>query len=368
MTKEDRKNFTESINISSNIKANKNAIIGKFDIKDIFFILVAFVIGIVVLSVLLVFLSIRNMFIILIVLAIFEIPIITVGFLKLYDIEVLDYIKMKNKSDNKSYRKQMVRKKPNNGDKYLISILIDRANNKSDIDFSKLEEIINILYTLLHYKKMMIKVIYGKLILVVEIAEGIEIDYSKLFDYLRVSKEIKYISTEDIKNYETYIKSLKFENKKYNNKQNKDIKQKKDKLSKIEVESLTNEKNGSILEEILLNKEVEYLKVLKITLYKSPFNLNIINEIKEKCNIVSHISIDIYSNEKVDEEMGKTKKINYSELSFVDTFIEIEGSEEEIKNRYNEVREILEKEEVLYKEIREEKVRESMSFIMENRY
>ena len=127
MTYRDKNEFTETINISSNIRDNKNTIIGKFDLKDILFILIAGVVGIGVLSVMLVALSIRNMFLILIVLALFEVPIVTLGFLKLHNIPVLDYIKMKNKSDNKSYRKQILKKIKSKADKYLLTICIDNV-------------------------------------------------------------------------------------------------------------------------------------------------------------------------------------------------------------------------------------------------
>ena len=52
MTYRDKNEFTETINISSNIRDNKNTIIGKFDLKDILFILIAGVVGIGVLSIL----------------------------------------------------------------------------------------------------------------------------------------------------------------------------------------------------------------------------------------------------------------------------------------------------------------------------
>ena len=92
--------FDGTIYISSNIKDNKNTIIGKFDLRELLFLLIAGVVGIIALSILIAVLGIKNVFVVFIVLAVLEIPIITLGFLKLYNIPAIDYIKMKAKSDN----------------------------------------------------------------------------------------------------------------------------------------------------------------------------------------------------------------------------------------------------------------------------
>ena len=184
MNYRDKTEFKETINISSNIKDNKNTIIGKFDLKDILFILIAGVVGIGVLSVLLVVLSIRNMFLILIVLALFEVPIVTLGFLKLHNIPVLDYIKMKNKSDNKSYRKQMLKKKKSKVDKYILTICL------SD-DLVRLEQVMNDLYAIIQYKNIEVKIIFNNIYLTIEVEDLSKVLYAKLFDYLRINKDIK---------------------------------------------------------------------------------------------------------------------------------------------------------------------------------
>lgn len=344
MTYRDKNEFSETINISSNIKDNKKTIIGRFDLKDILFILIAGVVGIGVLSVLLVVLSIRNMFVILLVLALFEVPIVTLGFLKLHNIPVLDYIKMKNKSDNKSYRKQIVRRKESKVDKYILGFAVN---------FSQLEEVANTLHKFIPYENIGLKIEFNKVFLVVEVKESFNINYEGLFNYLIPSNTIKFISYEDIKNYETYINSLKFTNKKYNKKFINTINRNKERLKKLKSADVKGNNCINITNDILSNKEIEYLRVIKIILYKAPFDINIFDKLKDYCSITSHISV-------------KSDTIEFGKLSFVNTFLSIDGNEEEIAKKLIKVCEILDENHILYKEINEEKVKDSLLFLLEN--
>lgn len=388
MTYRDKNEFTETINISSNIRDNKNTIIGKFDLKDILFILIAGVVGIGVLSVMLVALSIRNMFLILIVLALFEVPIVTLGFLNLHNIPVLDYIKMKSKSDNKSYRKQMLRKKKSKADKYLLTICIGdvgarvtrpyegasetrlytvganacEAHRKGELcepQFSRLEQVMRDLYAFMPYKQVELKILFEKTYLAIEVENIKDVIYDKLFDYLRVNRDIKYISNVDISNFGIYINSLKFLDKKYNKKQKKNIYELKTKLSKLKKFEETKDRYDYLTNRIIDIKDNEFTKVYKFLLYESPFDVNIFNELQGFCNVTSHLIIE---NEHSESDTSLTN------MSFVDTFLDITGTEEEISNNDVKVKEILDKHHILYKEISEEKVKDSLLFIMENRY
>ena len=378
MTHKDKNEFSETINISSNIKGNKNTIIGKFDLKDILFILIAGVVGIGVLSVLIVVLSIRNLFLILMVLALFEVPIITLGFLKLYNIPVLDYIKMKSKSDNKSYRKQILRKKKSKIDKYIFTICIDDVGARAtrpceavretymkstgelcEPNFVRLEQVLNDLYAIIQYKNIELKILFNRLYLTIEVENIKEVLYDKLFYYLRINKDLKYISNEDISNFETYINSLKFNNKKYGKKQDKVLMRNKLKLSKIKKVEETNDRYNYLTNFIIDAKDNEFIEVYKIMLYKSPFSVNIFNELKVFCNITIHLSI---------ENEHSENNISLLKISFVNTFLDITGTEEEIKFNSVKVKEILDKYNILYKEISEEKVKDSLLFLVENRY
>ena len=352
MTHNDKKEFSETINISSNIKGNKNTIIGKFDLKDILFILIAGVVGIGVLCVLIVVLSIRNLFLILMVLALFEVPIITLGFLKLYNIPVLDYIKMKSKSDNKSYRKQVLRKKKSKKDKYIIIICLSDG-------LTKLEQVINDLYAIIQYENIEVKIIFDNIYLIIEVLDLSKVHYDKFLNYLINNKDIKYISNEDTKNFETYINSLKFNNKKYGKKQDKILMGNKLKLSKIKKVEETNDRYNYLTNFIIDAKDNEFIKVYKIMLYKSPFSINIFNELKVFCNITIHLNI---------ENEHSENNISLLKISFVNTFLDIIGNEEEIKSNSVKVKEILDKYHILYKEINEEKVKDSLLFLVENKY
>ena len=119
---------------------------------------------------------------------------------------------------------------------------------------------------------------------------------------------------------------------------------------------------------ILDVKDDKYIKVYKFLLYKSPFDVSVFNELKEFCNITSHIKIDTY------ETNNSERKICLNELSFINTFIDVNCIGEACEPTYAnsdlemKVKEILDKYHILYKEIDEEKVKDSLLFLMENRF
>lgn len=350
MVYKEQKEFSEKINISSNIKDNKNTIISKFDLKDILFILIAGIVGISMLSVLLVVFSIRNMFLIFIILALIEVPIVTLGFLKIHNIPVLDYIKMRIKSDNSQYRKQILKKRKIKADKYILTICFD---------FTRLEKIIRELYLFIPYKYLELKVLFGQTYLTLEVDNISKVLYDKLFDYLRLNRDIKYISNEDIKNYDMYIGSLKFINRKYAKTHNKVILELKLKLNKLKKVDELKDRYDYLTNRIVDLKANEYIKVYKFLLYKSPFDITMFEELKEFCNITSYITIvDIYD----------VQNISLTNFSFVDTFLDVIGNLEEIESNALKINEVLKKYHVLFKEINEEKVKDSLLFLMENRY
>lgn len=343
--------FDGTINISSNIKDNKNTIIGKFDLRELLFLLIAGVVGIIALSILIGLLAIKSIFIVFVVLAIIEIPIITLGFLKLYNIPAVDYIKMKAKSDNSTYRKQVHKVKKDKNDKYLMSFAVE-------YNFEELEEVINKIHSFISFKKIELKIMFNMIYLTIDVREDFDIDYSNLFDYLRVRKDIKYISYEDIKNYETYIKSLKFIDKNYAKKQLKEINKTKEQLDKIKPFKECNGRYNYLTNRIIESKENEFIKVYKFILYESPLDLNVFNELKDICDITIHI--DIVGDEN--------DKISLTNLNYVNTFISIGACETRPSDLDSKVKDMLGKYQILYKEIREEKVKDSLLFLMENSY
>ena len=365
--------FDGTINISSNIKDNKNTIIGKFDLRELLFFLIAGVVGIIVLSILIGLLAIKSIFIVFVVLAIIEIPIRTLGFLKLYNIPAVDYIKMKAKSDNSTYRKQVHKVKKDKNDKYLMTFVVE-------YNFEELEEVINKIHSFISFKKIELKIMFNMIYLIIDVREDFDIDYSNFFDYLRVSKDIKYISYEDTKNYETYIKSLKFIDKNYAKKQLKEINKTKEQLDKIKPFKECNGRYNYLTNRIIESKENEFIKVYKFILYEAPLDLNVFNELKDICDITIHI--DIVGDEN--------DKISLTNLNYVNTFISIGACRtrpyddvgvrkthlyDAVGASYaspsdldSKVKDMLGKYQILYKEIREEKVKDSLLFLMENSY
>jgi hypothetical protein len=365
--------FDGTINISSNIKDNKNTIIGKFDLRELLFLLIAGVVGIIALSILIAVLGIKNVFVVFIVLAVLEIPIITLGFLKLYNIPAIDYIKMKAKSDNSIYRKQVRKVKNDKKNKYLMAFAVE-------YNLEKLEEVINDVHSFIPFIKIEIEIIFNMIYLIIDVQEDYDINYSNFFDYLRVRKDILYVSYEDIKNYEIYIKSLKFIDKKYAKNQLKEIDKKKVQLDKIKPLEESNDKYNYLTNRIIESKENEFIKVYKFILYEAPLDLNVFNELKDICDITIHIDL-------VTDENGRMLLANQN---YMNTFISIGAREtrpydvagaretrpyDAVGASYasptdldSKVKEVLGKYQILYKEIREEKVKDSLLFLMENSY
>lgn len=319
-----------------------------------FFIIIAIFTGIIILSILIAVFNIKNIFIIFVFLSIFEIPIITVGFLKVYNIIVLDFIKLKLKSDNTSYRKQIHKKKNRTCDKYLIPIVFD-------YDLKNLEKIINDIHTFLPFQNIELKIMQNKIYMIIDVREDFEIDYNKLFDYLNLNKNIKFISNEDVGNYTTYIQSLKFSDKKYKKQQNINLmKQKLNKIKKVEEKNI---KFDYLTNKIIENKNNIFIKIYKFLLYKQPLNLNIFDELKNICNITIHINNIYYKN----IEKNKSGFINILKLNYINTFLHLETKNiDEEKGQL--IEQILEKYNIIYKQINEENVKQSILLLIENRY
>ena len=267
--------------------------------------------------------------------------------------KLIDYIKMIDKSDNKPYRRQTIRRKQDK-DYYIIPLVL----TNEDIG-SALKDIELVLVELKKYirfeNQYEIKIFNKSIILLKKIKESKFVDYAGLFRFLRENRYIKYISNDDIKIYSLYLSSLIFIDKKYNKQQLEVFRKEKLKLSRIRPKDLSNEKYYSLTNEIIDKRDNEYLKVLKIVLYKYPFNIDILNKIKEFCDITIYIDL-------------KDEKFSVENINYIDTFILFTGSKENIDVKTKLVLEILNKANIIYKEINEENIRNSIDFIMENRY
>ena len=359
MDYKDENRFDEVINISSNIRANKNAIIGRFDVRDLMFILIAILVGISLISILLILLSVKNIFVVLLFLSVFEIPILSLGFLKVYNIPMLDYIKMKLKSDNSVYRRQSARKAENTKEKYLIVYSMELNSPDSlSTTFSKLEEALNKLHKSIPFKNFMIKIMLHKLFIVIDIRNNFNVDYKGFLRFMRIDSPFNYVSIDGIKNYEIWISTLKFIDKKYNRQQIKKININKEKIKKLENINSNPEKSVNITNDLKNLQDYEYIKILKIVLYKYPFNIECLialNTLGAACSLTSYFSV-------VED------KIYINKLDFTNTFINFAGSKEEIENAYGKAASILALYNIMAKEIKEENAKNSLMFFMENNY
>ena len=305
--------FNGTIYINSNINNNKKAIIGNFDLKDLIFILLGTIVGILSMTILFFILKIDSIFICMIVIAIIEIPIITIGFKKVNEIPYLDYIIMNNKSNNsivRSLRNRSIGKK----ERYILSYKLN-INNENIFDFldRKVKEISDIF----HNKITQIKIGSNGLYLTICIDEDCDVNYEKfIINYIK-DKELIGLGLEDIKKY------------------NQDI------FNRIIYKSINN-----IKEQKKQNKN--YIDVYKVKIYKDPFNNNFIEEIISFCEVTKY-----YYN-------GENNNLNI--------YITITGDNEEINNKIIKLNNISEKYNILLSEISEEKVKNAISMYMENIY
>ena len=192
-------------------------------------------------------------------------------------------------------------------------------------------------------------------ILLVKTKESPFVDYRGLFRYLSDNKNIQFISNEDINIYTLFLNSLKFDNKNYNKKQIDIFSKEKVKLSSINIKGSSNDKYYNLIKDILEYKDNEYIRVFKFVLYKYPFDIDVLDKIKEHSDITIHIDI-------------KDEKFSIDNINFIDTFIVLTGNKEDIDEKSKLISIILKKEDIIYKEINEERVRESLNFIVENRF
>ena len=105
-------------------------------------------------------------------------------------------------------------------------------------------------------------------------------------------------------------------------------------------------------------QDYEYIKILKIVLYKYPFNIECLialNTLGAACSLTSYFSV-------VED------KIYINKLDFTNTFINFTGSKEEIESAYGKAASILASYNIMAKEIKEENAKNSLMFFMENNY
>ena len=135
----------------------------------------------------------------------------------------------------------------------------------------------------------------------------------------------------------------------------KNINKNKCKVNKLNFKKVSNNSFFDLTEQILMKKGIEYFEIIKVILYLYPFDKIIINELKKYCSITIHTKV-------------QKNNIAFDGLNFINTFLLIDGNIEEINDKLNEIIKILERNNILYKKIDEERVRDSILFLMENIY
>ena len=307
--------FYGTININSNIKNNKKTIIGNFDLKDLLFILLGILVGLMSMTIMFFIIGINSIFICIIVIALVEIPIITIGFRKVNEIPYLDYIIMNDKSNNTKIR-SLVKRKNNKKEKYILSYKFNIENEDliSSIDI-KLKELRNI------FNNNIVQVKIGSfgVYLTISITDEKNVNYEMFIHSYINDKELKGMGIDDINNYNKII----FDSIIYNgNKANNN----------------TDKKN--------LNHN--YIIVFKIKLYRDPFDYKFIEEILQFAEV--------------------TKYYYEDENNHFNTYILLRGNDFDIKEKIIRLNIISEKYKVLLSEICEENIKNTISLLMENVY
>lgn len=343
--------FDETVNISSNIKANKRTIIGKFDLKDLIFLMIAFIVGILVLTVVVYIFGVKNIMIILPILSIFEIPIITVGFMKIYNMSYIDYLNLKDKSNNSIYRNQTIKRKKNKNAKFLITI---------ECPIDNINTIVNDLKKILKFNYIQIKIIKNTTFITFEIRDKEIIDkleeilFKQVYDYIKKSSGLKYLGINDIKLYEKFLRPIKYLNQKYDKKRIKIIENEKKEIDNIKTVDIKNSKYSQLTNILIENYKKEYMVVYKIILYEYPIDF-------EKIRFLTNISeVTIYT--KVDDNF------NTNNINLINSYILVVGNKEEVEIKITEIKKMLYSNNILYKEIIEPRIKETLCFIMENNY
>lgn len=343
--------FDGLINISSNIKDNKRTIIAKFDLKDLLFILIAIVVGIIVITIFLILFGLRSILPLIFTLGIIELPILTLGFARIYNMPFSDYLKMKRISNNSVNRLKIIRKKSE--EKFLIHLEVKKEN---------IEKVLNDIKKLVNLKSYEISILKNISILVLNIdVNGNTNLYKDFLIYLIKSNDIKYISLSDIKKYNFFIKTCFLVDEKYS----KDNIKKLEKLKKVKLEEykkdeklnkniFTNNKTSNLGSEILTNND-KFIKVYKILLYKHPIDDGFLQE------------VDLYNKViygKCDDSDFSLKTINYT-----NTFIYIIGdNEDKVIDNSIILENMFKKYNIIFNEINEENVKSSLYLMMENRF
>lgn len=314
--------FDGIISISSDIRKNKHALIGKFDVKDIVFIGIAVVAWLILSMIFIIFANEDMIPIYTIILLAVILPIMYIGFKKKLDMPMLDYMLMKNKSSNKRSRSQIdigksISNKTTNK-KYIVSLEI--IGNSVFVDDDKLiENKIEDLKALFDVKR--IQVVYSEhLFLNLEVILDDEFCIIPIYNYFKQEnnkKKVKIRSIDEILDFDSKLIV------------NNDSKKKK--LYKCSNDS---------------TKDADITKVFKIMLYKGNVDYNYIMHVRELGMIIQYVEEKAYN-----------------------TFIIIKGNKQDIIENVMKLEAISKNYYIVIEELLEGRfIHDAISISMNNRY
>lgn len=309
--------FDGVINMSSDIRKNKRALIGKFDLKDLVFIGMAIVVWVVLSTIFIIFANEDLIPLYTVLLLVTILPIMYVGFRKKIDIPMLDYMIMNYRSRNTSFRTQIDIKKriKKQNQKYVSSIEIINSISLSDDEL--ISKIINELKEILKIENM--QIIYcDKIYIIMEIKIDEGFCIIPIYDYLKAHTDVIRVRSVD--------EIISFNNNLIQEKRMFKMKNKNKRDSEDSGELIT--------------------KVYKVMLYKEKIDFNYIKSIMQFGIVIKYIEKDEYN-----------------------TFIIIKGMKSEIEDKEKKVIELCKKYYIVICELNENRfIMDAISINMNSRY
>ncbi len=273
------KNFNGQINISRDLRQNKQTIFGKYDLIDIIFIFFAFSISFLI-GYILGFSKIKifDEFTAIIISVIPMIVILAVGFKKVAGIRLFNYLRFLIIDKKTQNRKKFNADITQIGDKYIIGFLIDRKYiNKYINKFFNFE---NLILMQVRYVKN-IKKSENKIQLLLNLKykknDDIFIDIVNKFSF---NTELKGLSNDELINYEKNI-DLKFGNKNHQ-KQNIDIIKNFSFLNKLFIKKDDKEK------EVKIKNSDKHYVIYMLNIYDNKKYKKFVNKVKRYAEVICY--------------------------------------------------------------------------------
>ena len=198
------KTFNGQINISRDLRKNKQVVLGKYDMTDIIFLLLGVSVALII-AYLLGFSSYKKVdeFTAILVSIIPMVVIISFGFRRVADVRQFNYVRMKIFEKKSRFRTNRIHDKSINGDKYIAGFIVDKKYvNKYINKFLQYENLSVLSVRYMKDIETNKNVIYILLDLRYQKDDDIFIDLMEKFS---LNKEIKVLSKNDLLNLQNEI-------------------------------------------------------------------------------------------------------------------------------------------------------------------